>query len=70
MVRFYRRGAERIAVARVYQRLSDSNFGKHNSQQGYRTMWLSLFAIAAGAAICLSVAAILMQPTAGRIPRG
>jgi hypothetical protein len=25
-------------------------------------MWLSLFSIAVGAAICLSVAAIMMQP--------
>jgi hypothetical protein len=33
-------------------------------------MWLSLFTIATGAAICLSVAAILMQPATGRPRRG
>jgi len=27
-------------------------------------MWVSLFAVAAGAAICLSVAALIMQPAA------
>jgi hypothetical protein len=29
-------------------------------------MWISLFAIASGAAICLSVVAVMMQPAAGR----
>ncbi len=29
-------------------------------------MWISLFTAAAGVAICLSVAAILMQPAVGR----
>jgi hypothetical protein len=29
-------------------------------------MWISLFTIASAAAICLSVAAIVMQPMAGR----
>jgi hypothetical protein len=33
-------------------------------------MWLSLFALASAAAICLSVAAIMMQPAAGRPRRG
>jgi hypothetical protein len=32
-------------------------------------MWLALFSMAAAAAICLSVAAVLMQPAAERIPR-
>jgi hypothetical protein len=27
-------------------------------------MWISLFAIASGIAVCLSVAAVMMQPTA------
>jgi hypothetical protein len=33
-------------------------------------MWISLFTLACGAAICLSVAAIMMQPAAGRPFRG
>jgi hypothetical protein len=33
-------------------------------------MWISLFAIASGAAICLCVAAILMQPMVGGSYRG
>jgi hypothetical protein len=33
-------------------------------------MWLSLFALASAAAICLSVAAIMMQPVTGRPRRG
>jgi hypothetical protein len=34
------------------------------------TMWFSLFTLASGAAICLSVAAIVMQPAAGGTYRG
>jgi len=33
-------------------------------------MWISLFTFAAGAAICLSLAAIMMQPAARRPFRG
>jgi hypothetical protein len=33
-------------------------------------MWISLFTFACGAAICLSVAAIMMQPVTGRPSRG
>lgn len=33
-------------------------------------MWLSLFALSSAAAICLSVAAIMMQPETGRPRRG
>jgi hypothetical protein len=33
-------------------------------------MWISLFTFASGAAICLSVAAIMMQPTGVRPFRG
>jgi hypothetical protein len=33
-------------------------------------MWISLFTFASGAAICLSVAAIMMQPAGGRPSRG
>ena len=33
-------------------------------------MWISLFTVASGAAICLSVAAIMMQPVVGRPFRG
>jgi len=33
-------------------------------------MWIALFTVAAGAAICLSVAAIMMQPAEQRTQRG
>jgi hypothetical protein len=33
-------------------------------------MWLSLFAIALGAAVCLSIAAVMMQSTGQRTLRG
>ncbi len=33
-------------------------------------MWISLFAFASGAAICLSVAAVMMQPAGWRTLRG
>jgi hypothetical protein len=33
-------------------------------------MWISLFTFACAAAICLSVAAIMMQPAVGRPFRG
>jgi hypothetical protein len=33
-------------------------------------MWISLFTFATGAAVCLSVAAIMMQPLVRRTLRG
>jgi hypothetical protein len=33
-------------------------------------MWISLFTIVCGAAVCLSVAAVMMQPTARQTLRG
>jgi hypothetical protein len=33
-------------------------------------MWISLFTFATGAAVCLSIAAIMMQPLARRTLRG
>jgi hypothetical protein len=33
-------------------------------------MWLSLFTIASGIAVCLSVTAVMMQPTGRRTLRG
>jgi hypothetical protein len=33
-------------------------------------MWISLFTFATGAAVCLSVAAIMMQPAGQRTLRG
>jgi hypothetical protein len=33
-------------------------------------MWISLFAFASAAAVCLSVAAIMMQPAGRRTLRG
>jgi hypothetical protein len=34
-----------------------------NKTRGNRAMWISLFTVASGIAVCLSVAAIMMQPT-------
>jgi hypothetical protein len=34
--------------------------------KGVWPMWTVLFAVATGASICLSVAAVVMQPAAGR----
>ena len=44
--------------------------GLTNNELGGFAMWISLFSIATAAAICLSVAAIIMQPTGGRPFRG
>jgi H+/gluconate symporter-like permease len=33
-------------------------------------MWISLFCVACGFAVCLSVAAVMMQPVAQRTLRG
>jgi hypothetical protein len=33
-------------------------------------MWISVFTVACGIAVCLSVAAVMMQPTARRTLRG
>jgi hypothetical protein len=33
-------------------------------------MWISLFTVASGAAVCLSVAAVMMQPAVQRTFRG
>jgi hypothetical protein len=33
-------------------------------------MWISLFTFACGVAVCLSVAAVMMQPTQQRTLRG
>jgi hypothetical protein len=33
-------------------------------------MWISLFILASGAAVCLSVAAVMMQPATQRTSRG
>jgi hypothetical protein len=33
-------------------------------------MWISLFTVACGIAVCLSVAAVMMQPGARRTQRG
>jgi hypothetical protein len=40
--------------------------GKKDKSTGEDCMWLSLFTLACGAAICLSVAAFLLQPAAIR----
>jgi hypothetical protein len=40
------------------------------TERGNRAMWISLFTFAAGAAVCLSVAAVMMQPAGQRTLRG
>ena len=42
------------------------SLGIEKEQTRETPMWISLFTIASAAAICLSVAAIVMQPMAGR----
>ena len=49
--------------------LADSDLGEAETGEGLALMWISLFTFAAAAAVCLSVAAVLMQP-AGRTIRG
>jgi hypothetical protein len=42
----------------------------HNRTRENRAMWISLFTFAAGAAICLSIAAVMMQSAGQRTLRG
>jgi hypothetical protein len=48
----------------------DEDLGGIKTERGYRAMWISLFTVACGIAVCLSVAAVMMQPTARRTLRG
>ena len=41
-----------------------------NKERGIRDMWIALFTVASGIAVCLSVAAVMMQPTAQNSLRG
>jgi hypothetical protein len=41
-----------------------------NKNEGNRAMWISLFTVASGIAVCLSVAAVMMQPATQRTLRG
>jgi hypothetical protein len=42
---------------------------RSETERGNRAMWISLFAFAAAAAVCLSIAAVMMQqPTRQRAP--
>jgi hypothetical protein len=43
---------------------------KQTKQKEGKAMWISLFTFASGAAVCLSVAAIMMQPAGQRTFRG
>jgi hypothetical protein len=43
--------------------------GENETERGSHAMWISLFAFASGAAVCLSVAAIMMQPASRRTLR-
>jgi hypothetical protein len=40
------------------------------AERGNRTMWISLFAFACGAAVCLGLAAVMMQSAEQRSLRG
>ena len=44
--------------------------GKAKAERGSHAMWISLFTFACGAAVCLSVAAIVMQPARRQTLRG
>jgi hypothetical protein len=44
--------------------------GELRAEWGNHAMWISLFTFATAAAVCLSVAAIMMQPVGERTLRG
>jgi hypothetical protein len=44
--------------------------GEAKAERGNHTMWISLFAFACGAAVCLSLAAVMMQSAERRTLRG
>jgi hypothetical protein len=45
---------------------SNEDLGEAKAERGTDAMWISLFTFAAAAAVCLSVAAIVMQSPARR----
>jgi hypothetical protein len=63
MVLLYLKMKERLAATGVNRALV-------KTERGNRAMWISLFTFAAGAAVCLSIAAVMMQPAGQQTPRG
>jgi hypothetical protein len=63
MVLLYRKMKERLGATGVNRALV-------KTERGNRAMWISLFTFAAGAAVCLSIAAVMMQPAGQRTLRG
>jgi hypothetical protein len=53
-----------------YPQVQRSLDPRENTKRESPSMWISLFTVASGAAICLSVAAVMMQPAEGRPFRG
>jgi hypothetical protein len=60
---------ERMANPRVECALQTRSKRTSSGTRNH-AMWISLFTFATGAAVCLSVAAILMQPAGQRTLRG
>jgi hypothetical protein len=50
--------------------LVNCDLGDVEAEEGIALMWISLFMFASGAAICLCVAAVMMQPAGQRTIRG
>jgi hypothetical protein len=48
----------------------DDDLGGNQKRKRVRAMWISLFTVACGIAVCLSVAAVVMQPATRRTLRG
>jgi len=49
---------------------SNHDQGEVEQNEGSRAMWISLFALASAAAVCLSVAAVMMEATGRDTQRG
>jgi hypothetical protein len=73
LVSFYREKSSKFqeptARAGVISRL-DGESGEVTIERGNRAMWISLFTFAAGAAVCLTIAAVMMQSAGQRTLRG
>jgi hypothetical protein len=61
---------ERMAANGVVGLLDCERRMENQTERGNHAMWISLFTFASGAAVCLSVAAVMMQPTGQRTLRG
>jgi hypothetical protein len=49
---------------------SKGDQGEVEQNKGNRAMWISLFALASAAAVCLSIAAVLVQAPGREVQRG